>query len=170
MSTNYISRKTIPYFLSIQSLLTMVPGVYLSKYIDEDNDQLRQEEDDQLHDTEQLPEDVQQFERKLQQEAQVRIVTHIQRVHNLDCTDLSTSSFSSSSDSNKTSPTTKKNGREIDSEIGRQQARRKQRKMRILSTITKQRRKQNSTTKCVTTMIKRSIMLHHQMLFRKRNN
>ena len=59
MSTNYIFCKTIPYFSSIQSLLTMVPGVHFSKYLNEDDDQLRQEEDDYLHDTEQLPEDVQ---------------------------------------------------------------------------------------------------------------
>ena len=35
MSTNYSFRKTIPYFSRIQSLLTMVPGVILSKYNDE---------------------------------------------------------------------------------------------------------------------------------------
>ena len=67
----------------------MVPGVHFYKYLTEDDVQLRQEEDDQLHDTNQRPKDVQH---------------------------LSTSSFSSSSNLNKTSSTTQKNDREIDSE------------------------------------------------------
>ena len=116
MLTNYSFRKTIPYFSRIQSLLTMVTGVYFSKHNDEDDGQLLQEDDGQLHDTEQIFEDMRQFERELQQQAQERTVTPNQRVHNLGSTDLSTSSFSSSSDLNNTSTRTKKNDRDIDSE------------------------------------------------------
>ena len=86
----------------------MVPGVYLSKCIDADDVQLRQKDDGQLHDIEQLSEDMRQFERELQQQAQDRTVTPNQRVHNLGSTDLSISSFSSSLDLNNTSTRTKK--------------------------------------------------------------
>ena len=55
--TNYIIGKTIHYFSSIHSLLTMVPGVHFSKYLTEDDVQLRQEKDNQLDDTKQQPED-----------------------------------------------------------------------------------------------------------------
>ena len=67
----------------------MVPGVHFSKHLTKDDVQLRQEVDGQLHDTNKRPKDVQH---------------------------LSTSSISSSSDSNKTSPRTKKNDREINSD------------------------------------------------------
>ena len=47
----------------------MVPGIYFSKVNDKDAGQLYPKDEGQLNDTEQIPEDIQQFERDLHQEA-----------------------------------------------------------------------------------------------------
>ena len=64
--SNYSFRKTILYISRIWSLLTMVPGIYISKHNDKGDGQLHEEDDGQLLDTEQDPEEDGQFLRELQ--------------------------------------------------------------------------------------------------------
>ena len=61
-----VSVKRFPIFHVYEGLLTMVPGIFSSKYNDV---QLDEQDDGQLQDTDQESEDMRQYVQELQQES-----------------------------------------------------------------------------------------------------
>ena len=113
VSSNYSFGKTILYIYEYEGLLTMVPGIFFSKHND---GQLDGEGHGQLHDTEQVSEDVREYVLELQRQAeevQTKTPSYNRTgpIVNLGGNVLSLESSSSESDSSS-----KKNARHSDSE------------------------------------------------------